>query len=201
MSFICMPVNLEFYIKITNSEYIAASTLNIVGKISFIAPDYDNQVICENELTDKTEAYYLRIEDKIVKSEQSSYAGYVFNISPVVPADKAVKGITYNHETKITVDDEVITLASGQYKFAALDSENNTYGYGSLTFSEDGKYSGKQLCIIVTDETIVGKIAAATSINIEINVFAKNYNNVPLANAKTDVTIQEVTEPGTEETE
>lgn len=195
-----MPVNLELYIKITNSEYIAASTLNIVGKISFIAPDYDNQVICENELTDQTEGYSLTIEDTIVKSEQSSYAGYVFNINPVCPADKAVKGITFNHEIKITVDDEVLTLESGQYKFASFDAEEGTYGYGYFSFTEDGKYSGKQLSIIVTDETVAGKIATATSVNIEYNVYAKNYNNVLLTNAKTDVTIQEVTEPGTEET-
>ena len=185
-----MPVNYEFYVKITNPEYVAASTLNVVGKISFVAPDYNGQLICESELTDKTTAYSLTIGDTAIRSTQSSYAGYVFNISPICPADKVVKGVTFNHEIKLTVDNEEITLASGEYKFASFDAEKGTYGFGSFSFSEEGKYSGKQLCLIVTDAEIVDKIEAASSVSIGYKVFAKNYNNVLLADANALVTVQ-----------
>lgn len=199
-----LPVNYEFYIKITNPEYVAASSLNVIGKVSIIAPDYNNEVVTSTEFTDKTEAYSLTIGDTTVKSEQSSYVGYVFDITPVCPADKAVKGISFTHEIKLTIGEEVITLASGQYKFASYDAEKATYGYASFNFSEDGTSYGKQLCLIVTDAGIVEKIAAAeAAINVEYNVYASNYNNVLVAGAKTDVTVQAATEPeepGTEET-
>lgn len=177
-----MPAGYTFYIKVTNEEYIPANTVKTVGKISVIAPDYDNSVIVEQDL-DRTVYYSMTIGNELIESTTGLYTGTLVAISPVCPDEMKISGVKFDHKITITVGEEVIELTSSDYKFNNIDSEGKV-GFASFNFSADGKASGKTLCLRIVNEEIRQKIAAAENVSISYVVTASNYDNVELASAE-----------------
>lgn len=177
-----LPTGYTFYIKVTNEEYIPTNTVKTAGKISVIAPDYDNHVIVEQGL-DRTEYYSMTIGNELIENTEGSYAGTLIAISPVCPEEMQVSGVTYEHKITLTVGGEEIVLSTSDYKFNSIDDTGKVW-YSSFNFTADGKSSGKTLCLRITNEEIRQKIRDAEEVSISYTITASNYDNAELASAE-----------------
>lgn len=181
-----MPKGYEFYLRITNEKYIPQNELTASAKVEVIAPDYDNAVVASAEFADRTEAYAITLGNEFVNSDQKSYEGKLLAVSPVCPDDKAVSGLTVDFEVTLEADGEAVELTSSDYKIVAVDGSGKA-GYGYFKFTADGKYYEKTFNILFKSGAVTEKIDAATSVKVTFTARAKNYDNVVLASAASEI--------------